>query len=216
MEVSSGSKLLASSLFSEIDWPCSSLIWHPDLHMTTGFTSRLLLCIIGFLWQFRSISITDVTLVCFVCIMAITISGSSHSSSCVLQLLSSCASDFSVSMALYKGFVFNNWLHEMVSIFYDPRIAGLEVVKFVRSFGLAFRNDIWLVYVKHQAYMKKANLILLDGLALVLVPGLASEFSTGVVKLLGIIEALGVRFGFHKSCLFFLGIDKSVSVYIAA
>ncbi|KAG9297737.1 hypothetical protein G9A89_011252 [Geosiphon pyriformis] len=39
-EVESGSKFLAHDLISEIDWLCSSLVWHPDLHMATSFTSK--------------------------------------------------------------------------------------------------------------------------------------------------------------------------------
>ncbi|KAG9307489.1 hypothetical protein G9A89_017319 [Geosiphon pyriformis] len=41
-EVCLGSKFLPSNLISEINWLRSSLVWHPDLHMATGFTSRLL------------------------------------------------------------------------------------------------------------------------------------------------------------------------------
>ncbi|KAG9304311.1 hypothetical protein G9A89_019873 [Geosiphon pyriformis] len=41
-EVGSGSRFLAGGLLSEINWFCLSLVWHPDLHMATGFTSRLL------------------------------------------------------------------------------------------------------------------------------------------------------------------------------
>ncbi|KAG9305491.1 hypothetical protein G9A89_006461 [Geosiphon pyriformis] len=101
-------------------------------------------------------------------------------------------------MALYKDFVFNGWFREAVSVFYDPKVAGLEIVKFVRSL----------------AYIKKANLILLDGSVLVTVSGLASGFFAGMVKLLGIAEALDIHFGFCKSCLFFSGIDNFVSVRI--
>ncbi|KAG9304837.1 hypothetical protein G9A89_016867 [Geosiphon pyriformis] len=39
-EVGSGCKFLETCLLSEINWVCSSLVWHPDLHMVTGFTSR--------------------------------------------------------------------------------------------------------------------------------------------------------------------------------
>ncbi|KAG9294341.1 hypothetical protein G9A89_001846 [Geosiphon pyriformis] len=39
-EIGFGSKFLASSLLFEIDWLHSSLVWHPDLHIAAGFTSR--------------------------------------------------------------------------------------------------------------------------------------------------------------------------------
>ncbi|KAG9304330.1 hypothetical protein G9A89_019892 [Geosiphon pyriformis] len=40
-EVSSGSGFLVHSLHSNVDWLSSSRVWHSDLHMATGFTSRL-------------------------------------------------------------------------------------------------------------------------------------------------------------------------------
>ncbi|KAG9299840.1 hypothetical protein G9A89_003384 [Geosiphon pyriformis] len=144
------------------------------------------------------------------------LSGSSHSSSGILQLLSSSVSDSSVSMTLFKGFVFNGWFSETVSVFHDPKVAVLEIVKFARSLDLAFRENVWSIHAKHRAYMEKNGLILLDGSTVILVHGLALRFSTGVVRLLGITSALGVYFGFHKACLFFSDIGESVLVHIAA
>ncbi|KAG9287588.1 hypothetical protein G9A89_019649 [Geosiphon pyriformis] len=40
-EVGSGFGFLDGDLHSDVDWLCSSRVWHPDLHMVTGFTSRL-------------------------------------------------------------------------------------------------------------------------------------------------------------------------------
>ncbi|KAG9287460.1 hypothetical protein G9A89_023832 [Geosiphon pyriformis] len=135
--------------------------------------------------------------------------------SVVMQLLSSCASDSPVFMALYKSFVFNDWFCKAVSAFRDPKIAELEMVKFVHSLSLAFRDGVWLVCAKHRAYMEKTKLIPSDGSTPVSVSGLVSGFSAGVVKLLGITETMGVRFGFCKPCLFFSGIGSSVSVCIS-
>ncbi|KAG9293320.1 hypothetical protein G9A89_007566 [Geosiphon pyriformis] len=39
-KVSSSSGFLAGDLCSNVDWLASSRVWHPDLHMATGFTSR--------------------------------------------------------------------------------------------------------------------------------------------------------------------------------
>ncbi|KAG9298878.1 hypothetical protein G9A89_015899 [Geosiphon pyriformis] len=132
------------------------------------------------------------------------------------QMLSTCALDFPVLSALYKGFVFNDWLRKAISVFHNPKIAGVKIVDFVHSICLAFRNDVWLVCAKHCVFMKKNGLISVDGLISISVSGLASGFSAGVIKLLGIAEAFGVCFGFHKSCLFFLGINDLVSVNISA
>ncbi|KAG9289466.1 hypothetical protein G9A89_008027 [Geosiphon pyriformis] len=144
------------------------------------------------------------------------ISSSSHSSSGILQLLSSGVSDFSVSMAFFKDFVFNGWFCKAVSVFHNPKIAVLEIVEFVCSLGLAFREEVWSVCAKHHAYMEKNRLIPLDGSAGISVHGLALRFSAGVVRLLGIANVLGVHFGFCKSCLFFLDIGDLVLVHITA
>ncbi|KAG9295045.1 hypothetical protein G9A89_017839 [Geosiphon pyriformis] len=117
-------------------------------------------------------------------------------------------------MVLCKDFVFNGWLQKTVSIFHNSKIASMKVVEFVHSLCLAFRNDIWLVCVKHQAYIKKKGLIPLDGSAVVLVSGLASGFLAGVIKLLGVAKIFGISFGYRKHCSFFLDIGASVSVYI--
>ncbi|KAG9306884.1 hypothetical protein G9A89_002553 [Geosiphon pyriformis] len=144
------------------------------------------------------------------------LSGLSFPFLCVLQMLLTCALDFLVSSAFYKGFVFNEWLRKAISVFYNPKVAGVKIANFVCSICLAFRNNVWLVHANHYTFMEKNNLISVDGSIFILVFGLALEFSAGVIKLLGIAEAFGVHFGFHKSCLFFLGINNSVSVIISA
>ncbi|KAG9284981.1 hypothetical protein G9A89_009791 [Geosiphon pyriformis] len=92
-------------------------------------------------------------------------------------------------MALHKSFVFDNWFCEAVSVFHCPKVACLKIVNFARSFGLAFRDEIWLVHAKHCAYMEKHELIPLDGLSPTLVSGLTLRFFAGVIDLLGIDEA---------------------------
>ncbi|KAG9300041.1 hypothetical protein G9A89_018318 [Geosiphon pyriformis] len=143
-------------------------------------------------------------------------SGLTYSSSDILQLLSSCASDLSLSMVLYKDFVFDGWFYKVVAVFYDSKVAGLEIVKFVHSLSLVFRSDVWSVCTKHCAYMEKYGLIPLDDLVFISVSGLASGLSAEMVKLLSVTDAFGVCFGFHKSCLFFSGVSNSVLVYIVA
>ncbi|KAG9291041.1 hypothetical protein G9A89_012913 [Geosiphon pyriformis] len=132
------------------------------------------------------------------------------------ELLLSCVSGSSVFMALYKNFVFNSWFCEAVSIFCNSKIASSEIVKFVHSLGLAFRNEVWVVHAKYHAYMEKTRLIPLNDSGFVLISGLPSRLSAGMVKLLGITKAFGIHFEFHKFCLFFSDINYLVSVYIAA
>ncbi|KAG9295823.1 hypothetical protein G9A89_009052 [Geosiphon pyriformis] len=143
-------------------------------------------------------------------------SGLDHFSSGVSQLMSTCVSDISVSTALCKGFVFKNWFCESVSVFKDSRIAGQNIVAFVHEFSLAFWKNIWLVRAKHRAFMEKNGLILCDGSVLVSISGLSLGLSSNVTWLLGVVEAIDIGFGFCKFCLFFLGTEGEVSVYISA
>ncbi|KAG9294477.1 hypothetical protein G9A89_001982 [Geosiphon pyriformis] len=136
-------------------------------------------------------------------------SGLVWSSSCVLQLLSTCVADAVVGTALCKGFIFSGWFRELVSVFKDSKIATSVIVDFMHTFCFSFQDDIWLVRVKHQTFMEKNGLIPHDGSVPVLVFG-------STLLLLGIAEAFGVGFGFCKSCLFFLSIDDVVSIHIGA
>ncbi|KAG9300150.1 hypothetical protein G9A89_010560 [Geosiphon pyriformis] len=137
------------------------------------------------------------------------LSGLSLSASSILQLLSACTSDFLVFLTLCKGF-------EAVSVFHVPKVADIKIADFVCSICVAFRSDIWLVCAKHRAYIERNGLILVDGLVPVSISGLTSRFSDGVVKLLGVAKAFGIRFGFRKFCSFFSGIGDPVSINIIA
>ncbi|KAG9294261.1 hypothetical protein G9A89_021620 [Geosiphon pyriformis] len=253
-EIGSGCKFLETCLLSEVDWIRFSLVWHLDLHMDTGFTSRLssyahtyfikalhyhlpvvvrkrlynrlypsVLCL-----YCSEVEVSDHAFFCkadeSACHQLLDfhvnswriLSGSDHASLCVLQLLSSCTFNSSVYIALFKSFVFDGWFRKTISIFHYSKLAGLEIVKFVYSLSLAFRNNIWLVRAKHHAYIEKHGLIPLDGSAITSVSSLPSGFPAGVVKLLGMADAFGICFGSHKSCSFFSGLSSLVSVYIAA
>ncbi|KAG9290777.1 hypothetical protein G9A89_011740 [Geosiphon pyriformis] len=251
-EVGSSFEFLSRVLHLDVNWPSSFRVWHPDSHMTTGFTSKCttdvrtylmkaLYCQLPMAVRKRvynrcypsvlclycgEVEVSDHVFSCVIddsvrhwvlesCVSSWkAISGLFISSSNVLQLLLTCVLDFLVSSALYKSFVFRGWFREAVSVFHDPKVTGVKITDFVCSFCVAFRDNIWLVHAKHHAYIEKNGLIPVDDLVPVLVSGLVSRFSGGVVKLLGIAEAFGICFGFHKSCLFFLGIDDSVFVNI--
>ncbi|KAG9300151.1 hypothetical protein G9A89_010561 [Geosiphon pyriformis] len=146
----------------------------------------------------------------------VLISGLSCSVLCVSQYLSFCFSNVAVCVTLSKRFVFNNWYWESLSIFKNSKIAGKTIVNFVCRFGLVFRDKIWLAHVKYWAFMKKNRLILHDESVLVLVSELFSVFSAGVVKLLSIVDAISVGFGFHNSYQFFSGLDSVILVCIKA
>ncbi|KAG9284052.1 hypothetical protein G9A89_022826 [Geosiphon pyriformis] len=135
---------------------------------------------------------------------------------CVLQLLSTCISDVTVSTALCKGFVFSNWYHKSVSVYKDPKVAVVNVVNFVHEFCLAFHDNIWLVRAKHQAIMEKNKLISHDGSISVAVSGFSMWLSAGVIRLLGVADVLGISFGYYKCCLFYAGVGNMASVHISA
>ncbi|KAG9295246.1 hypothetical protein G9A89_000069 [Geosiphon pyriformis] len=234
-KVSSSSGFLSGDLHLDVDWPSSFRVWHSDSHMATDFTSRRTVDIHTYLmkalhhWLPMAVR-KCIYNRCYPSVLCLycgevevlescmsswkTLSGLALSSSSVLQLLLTCASDFLVFSALYKGFVFKGWIQKAVSIFHNPKVAGIKIADFVCSFCVAFRNNIWLVHAKHHTYMKRNGLISMDDSISVSVSGLVSRFLGGVVKLLGIVEVFGIRFGFHKSCSFFLSINDPVSVNI--
>ncbi|KAG9298623.1 hypothetical protein G9A89_012691 [Geosiphon pyriformis] len=191
--VSSSSGFLPGDLHLDVDWPGSFRVWHSDSHMATGFTSRRTANIHTYLIKalHRQLS------------MAVR-----------KWIYDRC---YSSVLCLYCGEVkVSDHIQEAVSIFHNSKVASIKIADFVCFLCVAFRNNIWLVYAKHCIYMEKNGLILMDGLISVSVSGLVSRFLDGVVKLLGIAEAFGIRFGFCKSCSFFLGIGDLVSVNIIA
>ncbi|KAG9291034.1 hypothetical protein G9A89_012906 [Geosiphon pyriformis] len=193
-EVGFGSGFLDGDLCSDVNWLCSSRTLHCWLPMAVRKR------------------IYDKYYPSVLCLYCGEMKVSNHVFFCVVddsacyQVLESSAVNLcfglSGSSTLYKGFVFNEWLREAISVFHDPKVAGVKIADFVRSICLAFRNDIWLVCAKHHAFMKKNGLIPVDGLISISVSGL--------------VLAFGIHFGFCKSCAFFSGIDDLVSVNINA
>ncbi|KAG9300317.1 hypothetical protein G9A89_011390 [Geosiphon pyriformis] len=113
----------------------------------------------------------------------------SHSSLCVLWLLSTCVFNVGIDTALCKGFVFKEWYHESVAVFKDSKIAAQNIMAFVHEFCFVFCNDVWLVHVKHWAVIEKGGLILCDGSVSVSISGLLSVLLVSVIRLLGIVDA---------------------------
>ncbi|KAG9298482.1 hypothetical protein G9A89_003950 [Geosiphon pyriformis] len=225
-EVGSGSQVVTDGLHADINWFKSFLVWHPNSHLAAGSTSmrtagyqtyfikalycRLLVAVRKRLYDRRYPSVmcfycADVEFLdhVFYCSHDKDLFGLSQSSSDVSQLLATCGSKFEVGVTLFKGFVFNNWYHESVSVFKNPKVGARKIVDFVRGLCLAFRDDIWL-----------CGLIPRNGSTPAFVSGLPMVFLAGVVRLLGVAKAFGVGFGFHKFCPFFLDIKDLVSVHI--
>ncbi|KAG9296167.1 hypothetical protein G9A89_014759 [Geosiphon pyriformis] len=191
-EVGSSSGFLPGDLHLDVDWPGFSRVWHPDSHMATGFTSRHIANTYTYFmkalyyWLPMAVQkcIYDRCYPSVLCLYCGEVKVSDHVFSCVIDD-SAC-----------------HWIQEAVSIFHNSKVASIKIADFVHSLCVAFRNDIWLVHAKYCAYMEKNGLIPVDGSISILVSGLVSRFSDGVVKLLGIAEAFDVRFGFRKICFF--------------
>ncbi|KAG9305255.1 hypothetical protein G9A89_001517 [Geosiphon pyriformis] len=151
-EISCGMGVVVDSLHTDIDCFRSSLVWHLDSHMAAGFTSKRTA---GFQTYFMKALYHRLPVAMyhvFSCsfnanghaqlldthaVVWGVCSSLAHFSSGVLQLMSTCVSDISVSTALYKGFVFKDWFHESVFVFKNSRIAGQNIVAFVwLSFGV--------------------------------------------------------------------------------
>ncbi|KAG9297296.1 hypothetical protein G9A89_001985 [Geosiphon pyriformis] len=226
-KVGSGSKFLPASLFANVDWSCSLLVWHPDSHMATGHISKptadacsffmkalhhqLSVAVCKHLYNRRYPSV-----LCLYCgevetldhVFSCKVDDSAH-----FQILDTCSKSWRVLSGLsLSSFC---WLCEAVFVFKSHKTASSNIVKFVHSLSFAFRNNIWLVRVKYCAFMEKNNLIPLDSSVPVLVFDSASRFSAGVVRLLGMAEALGTCFRFRKQCFFFSGVGNSVLIHIA-
>ncbi|KAG9295592.1 hypothetical protein G9A89_000957 [Geosiphon pyriformis] len=212
----SSTRVVTGELLTDINWHRSFSVWHPDSYMAAGFTSirtaGLCMYFIKALHHRLPVAICkrlyDRSYLSVVCLYCECVEVSDHVFSCisglhcpfshVLRTLSSCIVDTSVRVALCKGFVFNDWFFEVVSVFGDLKLAGAKIVDFVRDFCLAFRDKVWLVHSSMP----------------VTISGLSSLYSAGVVKLLGIDNALSVRFGLHKFNLFISGALNMVSIHI--
>ncbi|KAG9306666.1 hypothetical protein G9A89_004213 [Geosiphon pyriformis] len=226
-----GSEVVVDSLQSEIDWSKSSLVWHPDSHMAAGFTSvqtaSFQTYFMKALHHCLPVAVCkhlyDKCYPSMVCLFCGNIKISDHVFFCFFDTAAvrsglSCSSfsDVTIGVALCKGFVFNDLYYESVSVYKDPKVAVFNVVDFVCKFCLAFYDDIWLVHARHWTIIKKNKLILHNGSVPVSISSFAFRLLVGVVRLLGIADALSISFGFCKSCLFFVDISNVVSVGISA
>ncbi|KAG9304767.1 hypothetical protein G9A89_016797 [Geosiphon pyriformis] len=231
-KIGSGSQVVPDCLHADIDWLRSSLVWHLDSHMATGFTS---IQMAGFHTYFMKalhhcllVAVGYPSVVCLFCgevevldhVFSCSSDTDSHANlldtyAAVWELLSTCISDVTVSTALCKDFVFSNWYCKSVFVYKDSKVAVVNVVNFVQKFCLAFHNNIWLVRVKHRVIMEKNKLIPCDGSIPVAVSGFSVQLLAGVIRLLGVADTLGISFGYCKCCLFYADVGNMTSVHIS-
>ncbi|KAG9307175.1 hypothetical protein G9A89_017003 [Geosiphon pyriformis] len=132
----------------------------------------------------------------------------------ISQMLSLCISDDELYTTLNKDFLFRDWYLKAVSVLNNTKLVSRVIINFVWNFGAAHHADIWLVKAKYRVFMEKSGLVPHDGSVLPVTWSLLSLFLARVVRLLGVIEVLGVCFGFCKLCCFFSDFDRIVSVII--
>ncbi|KAG9286330.1 hypothetical protein G9A89_003832 [Geosiphon pyriformis] len=215
-EIGSGSQVVSGCLCANIDWLRSSLVWHLNSHMATGFTN---IWTAGFRTYFMKalyyrlpVSVQkhlyDREYFSVVCLFCGEVEVSDH--------VFSCSSDTDNCAGLLDTYATAWEYHESVSVYKDPKVAVVNVVNFVHKFCLVFRDSIWLVHAKHWAIMEKNKLIPCDGFIFVTVSGFFMWLLAGVIRLLGVADALGINFGYCKHYLFYAGVGDMASVHISA
>ncbi|KAG9286053.1 hypothetical protein G9A89_022730 [Geosiphon pyriformis] len=223
IEVGPSSNVVNKNLVGNMNWIHTALIWHSNSHIMTGFTCKSMANLHSYFLKALHHYLPVAVQKCLynraypsvLCLYCKEVESSDHLFVClfnfgahkdllalylanwyvvsslgvffsqVLQMLSLCASDNVLYITVSKSFLFKKWFLEVLSIFDDAK-------------------------AKYMAFMEKSGLISHDVSAVPVVYGLLYLFLAGVVKLLGIAEALGICFGFHKHCCFFAGIDSIV------
>ncbi|KAG9297785.1 hypothetical protein G9A89_011300 [Geosiphon pyriformis] len=194
-KVGSGSKILSGFLVCDVDWIRTITIWHPDLGMLSGSTSRhsaglhsyFMKAVYGRLPVAVRKRLYDKNYFGVLCLHCREVESlaSSHlpASFVVSEFFLSFVSDIGLYALFYKGFVLVGWFKKAVS---------------------RFRAD-----------MKRNSLVGNLGVVPLVHCGLERDLSDSMVKLIGIDDSFKVSFGFYKSWLFFSGLVNMVSVHIS-
>ncbi|KAG9298387.1 hypothetical protein G9A89_005247 [Geosiphon pyriformis] len=220
-EIGSGFQFVPGCLHADVDWLRSSLVWHLDSHMATGFTSSRMAGFHTYFMKALHYHFPVASYSSVICLFCGEVEVSDHVFSCFSDANShtSLLDTYAAAWEMHSGlsrFVFNDWYYESVSVYKDPKVAVVNVVNFVRKFCLAFCDNIWLVCAKHQAIIEKNKLIPRDGFISVTVSGFSAWLLAGLIRLLGVADAFGISFGYCKHCLFYAGVDNMASVHISA
>ncbi|KAG9289650.1 hypothetical protein G9A89_014385 [Geosiphon pyriformis] len=218
-KVGVGSRIVADSLCANINWFKSSLVWHTDSHLVSSFTSMCMAsCHTYFMKAFHYWLPVAVhkhlydrrysSVVCLFCgdveildyIFLCPHNATGHA--CLLD------AHALTWKALFGLSCSSSCVLQMLASCVSEVEIGVVLCK-------SFVFDDWF-HESVSAFMERCGLILHDGFILMSISGLSVVFLAGVIRLLGVAEAFGVSFGFHKLCLFFSGIGDVVSVHIGA
>ncbi|KAG9303014.1 hypothetical protein G9A89_006231 [Geosiphon pyriformis] len=199
-EVEPGSKIIDASMIRDVDWVCTTLVWHPDSHMAAGFTSRFTanLCsyFIKTLYHYLLVAVRkhiyNSRYPSVLCFHYKDIEGSNYFFICLFdaKICGNLLKSYLAQWDTQSGFLFKDWYLEALFIFDGAKITGENVVKFVRDLGVAHCANVWLVHAKFRSFMEKRGLIMCDESLLPDVYSLLFLLSIKVVRLLGVAKAL--------------------------
>ncbi|KAG9288468.1 hypothetical protein G9A89_015674 [Geosiphon pyriformis] len=212
-KVGLGSKFLPDSLLSDVNWHCSLFVWHPNLHMAFGFTSKssidlrtyfmkalhhwLPVVIYKHLYNRHYPSV--------LCLHYGKVEVSDHVFTCEFdcgaycQILDFYMSSWSVLSGL---FVSSSSVLQLLSTCVSDVFVFTALFK-----GFVF--DGWYC----EAISFSSDPKLAHSRVVEFVWSFGTAFRTEV-WLLGVAEAISVHFGYRKQCAFFSGVDNSVVVHI--
>ncbi|KAG9298031.1 hypothetical protein G9A89_018859 [Geosiphon pyriformis] len=140
----------------------SFLVWHPDSYLMAGFTSKWTAALYHQLFITVHKQLYDKCYSNVVCLFCDNVEVLDHAFSCPfdaaghVQLLNTHASVWDVYFGLFcSSSCVLQLLFICVSDVAVNTIVDQHIVDFVCKFCLVFWKDIWLVRVKHQAFMEK-------------------------------------------------------------
>ncbi|KAG9289275.1 hypothetical protein G9A89_007520 [Geosiphon pyriformis] len=134
--------------------------------------------------------------------------------SAILLLLSSCSLDMSLYTAVYKSFVIRDWYVKAVSVFDGKKKIIQTLVEYIRFVVELQCILIWSVRAKYRVEMEKTGLVGDNSVVSGLSSSVVSILSAGIVHMFSVVESFAVKFGRHKLCCFFSGLDGNAFVVI--
>ncbi|KAG9296027.1 hypothetical protein G9A89_011879 [Geosiphon pyriformis] len=241
-ETGSGQNIISVWLVEIIDWGANIKVWHLNLYMLAGFTSRKSFCLCTYLikavhcqlsvvvrkWLYDKHYPGVLCLLCYEMELLDHVFMCSHDAKIWEEILAVASADWmflAESCGLLSSTVlrFLDWCLldiglyscvETMEIFDSKKRAVSTVIGFVGCFVELYHSKAWLIKSAYRVKMEVADLVGNN----VLVSGLshcASSLLSGkVVKMLGVINSFAVSFGHCRSCLFFSGLDSSPCVVL--
>ncbi|KAG9301481.1 hypothetical protein G9A89_005631 [Geosiphon pyriformis] len=169
-EVGFRSRVMVDSLHADIDWFKSSLVWHPNSHLAVALHHWLPVAVRKRLYN-RSYS----SMMCLYC-------GDVE----ILDHVFSCPHNSTVHAHLLNSHALA-W-EAFSGLFHSSSCVSQLLASCVSE-------NVWLVRVKHWAFMEKHGLILHYGFILMPISGLSMRFSADIIRLLGVEDLVSVHIG---------------------